>query len=111
YKVVDVTGSIEPNGASVPVSVTTPGQNVRLTFAGAAGQVVSALASNNSIPGSCFSYAFYLSILRPDGSTLATVPTCGGNVSISQRTLPVGGTYTIVVDPTGANTGSVTLTL
>ena len=111
YTVVDVTGPIEPNGSSVPVSVTTPGQNVRLTFNGVAGQVVNAWTTNNTIPGTCFSYAFLMSIVKPDGSQLVGSPSCGGNISLGQRTLPVTGTYTIVIDPTDSRIGSLTISL
>jgi hypothetical protein len=51
-------------------------------------------------------------IKEPDGTTLASsafVSTGGG--FIDTQTLPVTGTYTILVDPQGTNTGSVTLTL
>ena len=111
FTVVDVTGPIAPDGTSTPVSIATPGQNARLTFTGAAGQIVSATATNNTLPGNCLSYPYYLTILKPDGSTLATSPSCGGNLSLSQKTLPVNGTYTLLLDPTGANTGSIVLTL
>jgi large repetitive protein len=111
YSIVDVTGPIVANGAAVPVSITAPGQQARLTFSGTAGQVVSAFTSNSTIPGNCFSFPFVFSIVKPDGSTLVQSASCNGNVALTQRTLPTSGTYTIVVDPTGANTGSVTVTL
>jgi YD repeat-containing protein len=109
YTVVDVTGPITTDGVSVPVSLTTPGQNARLTFTGTAGQVVTASATNSTIPGTCFNYAFLLMIQKPDGSELASVPSCGGSVSLSQKTLPLKGTYTLLLSPYGPNTGSVTL--
>ena len=111
YTVVDVTGPITTDGVSVPVSLTTPGQNARLTFNGTAGQVVTASATNNTIPGTCFNYAFLLMIQKPDGSELASVPSCGGSVALSQKTLPVNGIYTLLLNPYGVNTGSVTLTI
>jgi hypothetical protein len=80
-----------------------------LTFTGTAGQVVTASATNNTIPGTCFNYAFLLMIQKPDGSELASVPSCGGSVSLSQKTLPVNGIYTLLLNPYGAKTGSVTL--
>jgi YD repeat-containing protein len=111
YSAVDVTGPIVPNGPGVPVSVTAPGQNVRLTFNGTAGQVVDAWTSNNTIPGTCFSYAFLMSIVKPDGSNLVGNASCGGNISLGQRTLPVTGVYTILIDPTESRTGSLTVML
>ena len=53
-----------------------------------------------------------MSILNPDGSTLvapAFVGTSGGFIDI--QTLAATGTYTILVDPQGSDTGSITLTL
>jgi hypothetical protein len=112
YTVVDVTGPIAPNGGGVSVSITTPGQSARLTFTGTAGQVVTASTSNNSIPGFCGGpYAYAFSILKPDGSTLVGAPSCGGNISFGQRTLPVSGTYTLLLDPVEWHTGSITLLL
>jgi len=112
YTVVDVTGPIVPNGGGVPVSITAPGQNALLTFAGTAGQVVTASTSNNTIPGFCGGpYAYSFSILKPDGSTLVGSPSCGGNLSFGQWTLPVSGIYTIVLDPVEWHTGSITITL
>jgi hypothetical protein len=112
YTVVDVTGSIVPNGASVPVSITKPGQNALLTFDGTAGQVVSASTANNTIPGFCGGpYAYRFSILKPDGSTLVGSPSCGGNLLFGQRTLPVSGIYTLLLDPVEWHTGSITITL
>jgi hypothetical protein len=112
FTVVDVAGPIEPNGGGVPVSITVPGQNARLTFTGTAGQVVTASTSNNSIPGFCGGpYAYRFSILKPDGSTLVSSPSCGGNLSFGQRTLPVSGTYTLLLDPVEWHTGSITLLL
>ena len=111
YTVVDVTGPIEPNGVGVPVSITAPGQNARLTFTGTAGQVVTASTANNTIPGFCGGpYAYSFSILKPDGSTLVGSPSCGGSLSF-QRTLPVSGTYTLLLDPVEWHTGSITLLL
>ena len=46
YSVGDVTGPIAADGTGVPVSITTPGQNARLTFSGMAGQVVTARVAN-----------------------------------------------------------------
>jgi hypothetical protein len=112
YTVVDVTGSIVPNGASVPVSITKPGQNALLTFDGTAGQVVTASTADNTIPGFCGGpYAYRFSILKPDGSTLVGSPSCGGNLSFGQRTLPVSGIYTLLLDPVDWHTGSITISL
>ena len=98
----DVTGAIVPGGAAVTVTTTVPGQNGRLTFSGTTGQKISLGQSGYN----CFSST--TTIQKPDGSTL--VSTCGGNF-LDVQTLPTTGTYTLLVDPLGAITGSTTLTL
>jgi RHS repeat-associated protein len=101
----DVTGTLTPtsSGASTALTTTAPGQNARYTFSGSAGQRVSVKTSSNGYPS-----LPRLSLLRPDGSTLV-FPTSTGY--IDPTTLPSSGTYTVVVDPQGADTGSLTLTL
>jgi hypothetical protein len=85
------------------------GQRGWVTFSGTAGQKVSLGVS--SISG--LSTSSDLWILNPDGSTLTGTSTlnsgcCNNNWHL---TLPTTGTYKILVDPFGTNTGSVTLTL
>ncbi len=111
FAVVDVTGPITPNGPAVPISITKPGQNALLTFSGTAGQVVNAFSSGNTIPGSCAVFGFSLNLVKPDGSTLGSVSSCGGNVTLGQRTLPVTGTYTLFLNPADSRTGSIAITL
>jgi hypothetical protein len=107
----DVSTTISPGGAAVTVTTTTPGQNARLTFGGTAGQRVSLLLSNVTIGGAVFAGS-KVSVLKPDGTALVSPSGVTTNGTfIDTRTLPVSGTYTIVVDPVGANTGSMTLTL
>jgi Subtilase family len=103
----DATASIVPGGP--PVAITTgpvPGQNAVLSFSGLAGQRVS---------------------FRVSGSTFGTSPCCGAKVSIpglapqtlfgsnglfvDTKTLSADGTYSIVVDPVGLETGAATVTL
>jgi hypothetical protein len=105
----DVTGSIAPGGASVPVTIAAPGQNALLTFIGAAGQRIAALVSNATFPRYC--YNFGLSILKPDGSTLASTASCWTDAVIDTQILPISGAYSIRLDPDGASTGSATITL
>ena len=108
----DVTTTIAPAGP--PVTVTTgpvPGQNALATFSGNQGQRIALKLSNVTIgTSSCCSAR--VSILKPDGSTLVFATpfgTSGGFVDT--RSLPVSGTYKILVDPQLADVGSATLTL
>jgi RHS repeat-associated protein len=112
YSVTDVTGPISAGSAGVPVSITTPGQNVRLTFTGTAGQRVSLSLTNGSFgSGACTSARGKLAILKPDGSTLGKADMCPTTTFVDTLTLPVDGTYTVLLDPDGALTGAGTLTL
>ena len=101
----DATGTITIGGPAVAVTTTAPGQNARLTFAGTAGEAVGLDVSRVSILSGT------MSILRPDGSTLATRFFSTGGVFLDGTPLPTTGTYTIVVDPSDALTGTATLKL
>lgn len=105
HTVVDATGTAVVNGSPVTVNLTTPGQNGRISFAGTAGGRITLQASAVTIPTSV------LSIVSPDGSALASRSVGTSGAVIDAVTLPATGTYVIVVDPLGAYTGSLTLTL
>lgn len=108
YTFDDVASTITPNGPAVPVAAQYPGQNVRLQFAGTAGQVVTASASGLSWSG-CI--GFTLSILNPDGTTAATSPYCFTGGTLSGVTLHSSGTHTLLFSPEGAFAGSASLRL
>jgi YD repeat-containing protein len=102
----DFTGTIALAAPPVPVSIDTPGQNGRLTFTGVAGQQVSAVLSNVTVPTSD------VSILNPDGTTLgSSVVVSGSDGFLDARILPVNGTYTLLFSPRQEYTGSATITL
>jgi hypothetical protein len=54
----------------------------------------------------------YVTLYKPDGTTLTatSVGTAGGYLDLSAA-LPTTGTYTLVVNPSGAYTGNMTITL
>jgi hypothetical protein len=108
YDVTDASGTITPGGSAVTASLTTPGQNGLYTFSGTASQRVSLNVSGiTPSPAS-----LNVSIKKPDGSNLVS-PVLMGAVGafIEPVTIPTTGTYTVLVDPVGAYTGSATLTL
>ena len=107
FDVVHVTGTMTPGGAPVTVSTTVPAQNALLSFAGTVGQRVSVVLSG----GTYGSTNAGVSLLKPDGSALvpSTWMSPGGFIDV--QTLPVNGTYTILVDPYLAYTGSITVAL
>jgi hypothetical protein len=104
YDVVDVTGSLTIGGPSLNVNLPTPGQRALLTFDAAGGQAIVTVPSNDTIVGG-------LALLGP-------APTNGylGGSHLDQSmnfTLPPqpggNGTYTVLIDPSYQNTGSVTI--
>jgi hypothetical protein len=101
------SGALTANGTSASVNITAPGQNGRISFAGTAnGRLAFTLVSF----GSAYCDA-KISVLKPDNTTLIA-STCGANGKFfAPKTLPVTGSYKLVVDPQGSNTGTANLTL
>jgi hypothetical protein len=99
----DASAALTVGGPPQSISIPTPGQNGRVTFAGTAGQTVSIALTNVTISLS------YVSVLKPDGTTLVPNTLAGAYAKTITTTTPVDGTYTIVIDPQGAYTGSMTL--
>jgi hypothetical protein len=100
----DVGGELVAGAPALPVTISTPGQNGRLTLQGSAGRRISLVLSSVSISSS------QVTILRPNGSTLAAVL-----VSPSGRSLTLDlnatGTYVVILDPRVAATGGMTFRL
>jgi YD repeat-containing protein len=104
----DVTGAISA-GTALTATTTAPGQNALYTFSGTTGQQVSINLSGSTYVG-C--NAVIVSIVKPDGSTLASAGICNASTGfLDSQTLPTTGTYTVKVDPQGTTTGSVTVLL
>jgi hypothetical protein len=105
----DLSSTITPGGNGVSISLTTPGRNAALTFEGAQDQRVSVNITSVTIGDSSAGEA-YATIKKPDGSNLTT-PRSFGTLGIFLDTvsLPSTGTYTIYIDPQGANTGNATV--
>ena len=99
----DASDSVTVGGSAVTVTMSTPGQNANVTFAGTASQQVTVRITNTTT--SCTN----VKLLQPNGSTLTSSTNCAANFNLSMQTLPVTGTYTIKVDPSGANTGNVSV--
>src|SRR5229473_338865 len=107
YTAADVafTGRIGIDGSSQIVTINTANKIGLLVFNGTAGQRLTLQMSQVTIASSI------VSILKPDGTTLAskTIDTNGGY--LEDNTLPITGIYTIVVAPQGTATGSMKLSL
>ena len=108
----DLSPPISINGAAPTLNLNRAGQNGWLTFSGTAGQRISVGMSDVTITGDPSGGRGLVSIYAPDGSTLLT-PFQFGTVGdgTPSKVLPVGGTYSIYIDPYWANTGNVTITL
>lgn len=105
----DVSGTLTPSqtGDALSPSTSTPGQNAKLTFAGSQGQRVSLKISDIALSGGGTFEA--VSILKPDGSSLASAGVLTSSGWIDTQTLPFTGTYTVFVDPDRGATASTTL--
>jgi hypothetical protein len=99
----DASAALTVGGPAQTISIATPGQNGRVTLAGHAGQTVNIALTNISIPIS------FVSILKPDGTQLVSNTLVGAFPKTITTTTPVDGTYTIVIDPQGTATGTMTL--
>jgi len=105
YNVTDVSGSVTINGSAFALTTTVPGQNANITFSGTASQLATVRVASSTY--SCVT----VTLLKPDGTSLTSVFTCGGTFNLSQQTLPVTGTYTIKVDPNSSSIGSANVSV
>ena len=102
------TGAISVGGAPVTASITQPGATSNFTFQGSAGEKVSVAISGSTLADQCDLVA----LDGPGGGKLANDDcVIDGTGSIASTTLPSTGTYTLVVDPGGTETGRMTLQL
>jgi len=99
----DVTGTLVINDPAVPVSLSTPGQNASFTFAGTSGQQVTVRLTNNTMSTTT------VRLLKPDGSQLTSSISAGGSFNLATQTLQSTGVYTVVIDPSKANVGGISV--
>jgi YD repeat-containing protein len=101
----DFTGSVTINGSGLAVPLSTPGQNGTVTFSGTSGQTATVHLTSNTIA------SVTVKLLKPDGTQLTSTISGASSFNLSTQTLPTTGTYTIVIDPAAANTGSITVSV
>ena len=101
----DVSGSVSINGSSLPVSIGTPGQNGSLTFSGTSGQLVTVRITGNTIG------LTNVKLINPDNSVLTQLTSTSSSFNLTQKTLPVTGTFRISIDPSSANTGTLSVSV
>lgn len=107
----DVQATLDVDGGSSDVAISLTGQTARLTFDGTAGQDLGLGVSNLVLTPSNSSYYATFQVLKPDGTAFTSINCGAPGCSKSFPTLPVTGTYTIVVTPYQGGTASFTATL
>jgi RHS repeat-associated protein len=99
----DASYTVTPTQAGTPVSVaeTVPGQEVGITFSATAGQRVYIT----------FNLGFgSLTLYNPDGSVFGSSSN-GGRYDMGESTLPQNGTYKALIDNSGSQPWSGTVTV
>ncbi len=100
----DLSGTLTIGASPSTKTFGTPGQNGSWTFAGTANQQITVKVTSNTIA------SVLVNLRKPDGTSLtSTIVDNGTSFNLGTQTLPVTGTYSVVVDPRGANTGSLAL--
>jgi len=90
YNPTDLTGAITANGSAVSETTTVPGQDVRLTFSGTAGQQVRVWNSSSS------TYLGEFNLVGPTGTILTDFTIYNSSTNFSAvQSLPTTGLYTI----------------
>ena len=98
----DHAGTLTIGDPAIPVSFD-PGQNGSFTFSGTASQQVTVRLTNNGVG------LLNIKLLRPDGTQMVSSNTSAGTFNLATQTLPTTGTYTVVINPSGNNDGSLNL--
>jgi hypothetical protein len=96
----DVTGSVTINGAALHVTLPVPGQQAFLTFPGTTGRAITVRGANSTV--GCVN----VFLMNPTGGGYSVISPCTASFTLAS-TLSQTGTYTIRVDPSAANIGSV----
>ena len=99
-----VQGALNVNGAALPVTLSVPGQAAQLAFSGTQGAYVRLNLSAVTIR------AGQVSVITPSGATLISTAFGASGIAVGPY-LPVTGTYTVVILPAGAITGSLSANL
>jgi hypothetical protein len=103
----DATRSITIGGPAVHLVIEQPGQNGAVTFAGRQGQQIVVHISGNS------TRAVAIRVLKEkDRNTiLMSTTSSASSFGVPTFTLPATGAYIVVVDPIGANTGALNVSV
>jgi YD repeat-containing protein len=108
YVFNDIQGGTLALGSAVTTTTSFPGQNANYNFAGNVNKHITI-----SVPTSTFNSCFY-EIINPDGTILVNTLSASCNKFTNFFDIPLlpqSGVYKLIVDPFGAETGSVTFKL
>jgi hypothetical protein len=100
-----LTGALNLDSTATTATITPVGRNALYTFSGTAGQWVSFGFTAVTIPSAT------VTLLNPDGTDLTGTTISGGSSLDLPTALPTTGIYTLTVNPSGANTGAMTIRL
>jgi RHS repeat-associated protein len=108
YDAPELQSAINPDadGDVAQATTTVPGQNVRFSFTGHAGQRVSFKGTSNSTVGTSYG-TVPMTLLSPSGAHLQDTADLSTFAEPTQ--LPADGTYSILVDPRTAQSGVIGL--
>jgi hypothetical protein len=101
---ISIEGQTAIGGDAVTASFITGSLVALYAFDGVAGQQVAVVATNNSLNSPT------ISILAPDGSTLASLQVSGSTGFIDAQPLQVTGTYILMIS-SGSSAGQITVKL
>lgn len=105
----DVTGTLQINGAAIPVTLIDPGQNGSFTFTTTAPNQQATVRVTGNTFNSSQNGCLWLRLYKPGNVQQAFTLSCAVNFNLTQQTLATVGTYTVVTDPRLWNTGNLNL--
>jgi hypothetical protein len=92
-------------GPTVTATIAQPGGVSRVTFDGTAGQKIQIAYDSSTLPAQCGIVAF----LSPEHSELDSGCTTGASGTALTETLTETGRYTVLIDPSAKDLGSINL--
>jgi hypothetical protein len=93
--------------APTTLSVTTPGARTGVTFSATAGRSVFVTISGSTLPDACGE----VQLVSPTGGVLRIGCVVSGSGDIDATKLATAGTYQVLLAPSGAQTGRVTVAI
>lgn len=101
----DIAGSVTINGSALTVTTTAEGQNANVTFSGTSGQAATVHFASNSMG------LVLVTLKKTDNTPLTSGQSSSTSFNLSSQTLPTTGSYTIFIDPSAANVGSISVSV